>query len=136
MKRKSNNPFAATRTHHSTEAAEDYCELILALTEKMSEARTTEIAKNLGVSHVTAIRTMRRLGKEGYLKTEKHKPIELTQKGLKLARYCKERHELVINFLLRIGVPKNVAELDAEGMEHHVSPITLQRIRYFLSAKS
>ncbi|MCB0360766.1 MAG: HTH domain-containing protein, partial [Bdellovibrionales bacterium] len=74
-------PFRETRRHHSTEAAEDYSELIADLIEEQGEARTCTIAQELGVSHVTALRTIRRLQDEGYMVTAPHKPVELTAKG-------------------------------------------------------
>ena len=124
--------FKATRKHHSLESAEDYTELIHELIEESGEARTGQIAKQLGISHVTALRTIRRLQEQGYLKTEQHKPVELTAKGKKLALYSKKRHQILLDFLIQIGVPKDIAEIDVEGIEHHVSKITLDRIKKFL----
>ena len=59
------------------------------------------------------------------VKTEPYKPVELTQAGMRMAQVCKERHEIVYEFLLAIGVDRLAAEVDAEGIEHHVSPATL-----------
>jgi DtxR family transcriptional regulator, manganese transport regulator len=130
MKRNLNraHPFIATRKHHLKEAAEDYTELIADLIDLQGEARTCEVARQLGVSHVTALRTLQRLQKEGYITTERHKPIFLTEKGKKVAAQSKERHKILLEFLLSIGVPEEVAHVDAEGMEHHLSPETLKAI--------
>lgn len=128
--------FRETRKHHGTEAAEDYTELIAELTERTGEARTCEIARHLGISHVTAIRTMRRLQAEGYLETSPHQPVTLTPKGRATAQASKDRHELLVEFFVSIGVPKEVAEIDVEGVEHHVSPISLNAIRSFLQKSS
>ena len=81
--------FKATRKHHDSEAAEDYTELVADLIEKDGEARTCRIAEHLGISHVTALRTIRRLQGEGYLETSPHRPVTLTAKGKKTAEYCK-----------------------------------------------
>lgn len=123
------NAFEATRERHSTEAAQDYCELVLDILDKHKEARTCHIAEELGISHVTAIRTIRRLQSEGYLITSPRKPVSLTVKGRKTALQAKERHKLLVNFLVQIGVPLEVAEIDIEGAEHHFSTQTLSAIR-------
>jgi len=126
-------PFIATRKHHHLEIAEDYTELIAGLISEKGEARTCEIAKNLGVSHVTAIKTLKRLQNEGYLETAPHQPVKLTPKGKRLASKSKKRHETLLAFLLKLGVPKNIAEVDVEGMEHHISLPTLKAIESFLN---
>ncbi len=121
--------FRAIRSQHFVEAAEDYTELIADLIESRGEARTGEIAKEMGITHVTALRTIKRLQRDGYVKTSPHRPVELTAKGKKLAAYSKQRHQLLIEFLVKIGVPKNAAAVDVEGIEHHVSPRTLKAIQ-------
>ena len=50
-----------------------------------------------------------------------YRSIFLTKKGEELAKFCKNRHEIVYKFLLNIGVAPEVAHSDAEGLEHHVS---------------
>ena len=125
-------PFKNTRKHHLLEAAEDYTELILDLDKDNNGVKTGEIAECLGISHVTALRTIRRLQNEGYVKTSRGKPVVLTPKGRKLALYAKERHQLLIDFFIAIGVPKKTAENDVEGVEHHISKITLKKIELFL----
>ena len=125
--------FKALRKQHSLESAEDYTELIHELIEESGEARTGQIAKELGISHVTALRTIKRLQQQGYVTTSRQKPVELTSKGKKLALYSKEKHEILLEFLIKLGVPKKVADIDVEGIEHHVSKITLDRIKKFLT---
>lgn len=126
-------PFIATRQHHLKEAAEDYTELIADLIESEGEARTCEVARHLGVSHVTVLRTVQRLQKEGYVTTANQRPIMLTAKGKKLASYSKKRHEILLKFLRSLGIPEEIAAIDVEGMEHHVSPETLQAIENHLN---
>ena len=128
--------FRATRKHHHTEAAEDYTELVSELIDKHGEARTCQIAEHLGISHVTALRTIRRLQGEGYLETSPHRPVMLTAKGRKIAEFSKERHRLLVEFFVSIGVPPAVAEIDVEGVEHHISPATLSAIRSFMKDKA
>ncbi len=127
-------PFKATRRSHKTEAAEDYTELIADLISVKGEARTVEIARRLGISHVTALRTIKRLEEEGYVKTSPYSPIQLTEKGMQLAHTARRRHEIVLELLLKLGVPNELAEIDAEGIEHHISEQTLKIIQKFLKA--
>jgi len=126
------NRFKTIRAQHELEAAEDYTELILELSETKGEARIGEIASHLGISHVTAIRTVKRLQDEGFVVTSPHKPVALTPKGKRIAAAAKERHQLLVRFFSRLGVPKEIAELDAEGCEHHISKFTLKKIAEFL----
>lgn len=121
--------FEATRHQHGLEAAEDYTELIADLEHRDGEARVGTIAKELGVSHVTALRTIRRLQDEGFVTTSERQPVYLTEKGKQLSQFCKERHELLVEFLVKIGVPSDVAEIDVEGLEHHVSRATLECVK-------
>lgn len=127
--------FIATRHHHLLEKAEDYVELVADLIATKGEARTCDIAVRLGVSHVTVVRTIQRLEKKGYLKREPRKPITLTESGRELAIFSKARHSLVLEYLISIGVPEEIAIIDAEGMEHHISLETLEAFRNQLKSK-
>lgn len=122
-----------TRREHAAETAEDYVEAIAHLTATMGEARVVDLARQLGVTHVTVNRTVARLVRDGYVSTQPYRAIFLTDAGQRLAKECRMRHETVLAFLRSIGVPAHVAELDAEGIEHHVSPETLQAFRRILS---
>lgn len=121
--------FIATRHHHFLEIAEDYVEMIADLIEVKGEARTCDIAKVLGVSHVTVVRTIQRLTKKGLVYAKQHKPIMLTEEGKQLALFCKQRHNFLLDYLIAIGVPEEVAMVDIEGMEHHISATTLEALR-------
>lgn len=118
-----------TRRDHSTETAEDYVEAVAELIARHGTCRVIDLAERFGVSHVTVIRVVQRLERDGLVATEPYKPIELTAKGRRLAKHCRERHEIVYRFLLAIGVDPATAAIDSEGIEHHVSPETLERLR-------
>ncbi len=124
--------FKATRRHHQDESAQDYVEIVGDLIAQHGEARTCQIADELGISHVTAIRTISRLQARGYLSKAPHRPVLLTKKGAALAKHSKERHRLLVEFLKRLGVPEEVAEVDIEGAEHHFSAVTLGAIKRFM----
>ncbi|WP_271598067.1 MULTISPECIES: iron dependent repressor, metal binding and dimerization domain protein [unclassified Bradyrhizobium] len=89
------------------------------------EARATGIARRLGVSHPKAINTISRRKREGLAVGRPYRGIFLTDKGEALARRVHARHRLVLEMLLVLGVPRETAEVDAEGIEHHVSEATV-----------
>jgi DtxR family manganese transport transcriptional regulator len=120
------------RQQHETEAAQDYCEAIAELLDAGVEARVGRIAERFGLSHVTVSRVVRRLAVEGFVLAQPHKPLGLTPRGRALADEASRRHELVIAFLRALGVDARSAALDAEGIEHHVSPATLRAMARFL----
>ena len=116
---------SATRHAHAHETAQDYVEAIADLIAETGEARLVDLARRLGISHVTANRTLARLQKTGHITSKPYRAIFLTEPGRQLAAECRRRHETVLAFLRSLGVPQPVAERDAEGIEHHVSPETL-----------
>jgi DtxR family manganese transport transcriptional regulator len=128
----STNRFQRTRDDHSRERAEDYVELIDALTKEKGEARAVDMAERLGISHVSVSRTLQRLKREGFVTMEPYRSIFLTEQGKDLAAAARERHDLVLRFLTALGVPADVADTDAEGIEHHVSNETLAAMKSFL----
>jgi DtxR family manganese transport transcriptional regulator len=114
-----------SRRDRALETAQDYVEAIADLSVSLGEARVTDLARRLGVTHVTVNRTVARLRQAGYLNTKPYRAIFLTEAGNRLAVECKQRHETVVSFLRLLGISEKIAELDAEGIEHHVSPETL-----------
>lgn len=118
--------FARVRRAHASEVTEDYVEAIGDLIAESGSARVGDLARRFGVSHATVSRTVGRLQRDGYVETEPYKPVTLTPLGEELAARSRERHERVLRFLRAIGVPEEAAEIDAEGVEHHVSLRTLE----------
>jgi DtxR family manganese transport transcriptional regulator len=124
--------FGKTRTAQSTALLEDYAELIADLLATGGEARPTDIARRLGVSHATAIKAISRLKREGLATARPYRGVFLTEAGEQLAARVRLRHRLVVDLLLAVGVPREAAEQDAEGIEHHVSDATLAAFSRFL----
>ncbi len=122
----------STRQQHAQERAQDYVEAIADLIAGCGEARATDLAKSLGVTHVTVIRTVERLQREGLVTTQPYRSIFLSDKGRTLAAKAKARHETVIAFLEALGISPYTARADAEGIEHHVSEETLAAFEQFL----
>lgn len=110
-------------------------EAIAEVVHRAGACRVKDLAERFGVSHVTVVRTIGRLEADGLVSTEPYKPIELTARGKRLARACRERHEVVYRFLLAIGVPEKVAAVDSEGLEHHVSKATLERFKAIVEGR-
>lgn len=121
-----------TRDHHAQETAEDYVEAVFDEIQETGECRVGDLARRFAVSHVTVSRIVSRLKKEQLLETAPYRPITLTESGNKLAKSVKKRHEIVLRFLLELGVDKETAAIDSEGIEHHVSAKTLAAIKRFL----
>ncbi|MGI8955662.1 MAG: manganese-binding transcriptional regulator MntR [Chthoniobacterales bacterium] len=115
-----------TREEHSHEIAQDYVEAIAELIAQTGEARVIDLARRLGVTHVTVARTIQRLQREGLVTSLPYRSIFLTASGSKLSEESRTRHEIVVEFLESLGVPAVIAQSDAEGLEHHVSQETLE----------
>jgi len=124
-----------TRAQHAQERAQDYVEAIADLIAVHGEARATDLAKSLGVTHVTVIRTVQRLQREGWVTTQPYRSIFLTDDGRTLAARVKARHNTVVAFLESLGISPSVARGDAEGIEHHVSEETIAAFERFLAGR-
>ena len=124
--------FRQTRRARRAEIAEDYVELIAELIDTTGEARAAEVARRLGVSHVTVNKTVGRLQRDGLVVSKPYRAIFLTDEGRRLAAWSRRRHELVVRFLLTIGVGEAAAHADAEGIEHYVSQETLAAFEHMI----
>lgn len=100
-------------------------ELIADLTAETGQARGTDIAARLGVANATVAKVIRRLVDRGLVTQEPYRAVELTPSGRALAEVGRRRHAVVERFLLALGVTAEVARIDSEGIEHHVSEETL-----------
>jgi DtxR family manganese transport transcriptional regulator len=124
--------FEPARTARGAAMLEDYAELISDLLASGGEARATDVARRLGVSHATAVKTIGRLRREGLAFGKPYRGVFLTEAGQALADRVRARHRLVVNLLIAVGVPREAAESDAEGIEHYVSDTTLDAFARFL----
>jgi DtxR family manganese transport transcriptional regulator len=106
------------------------------LMEELGECRVLDLARYFNVSHVTVSRIVKRLQVEELLYSQPYRPVELTAKGAELAKRVKDRHTIVLAFLIELGVDKVNAEIDSEGIEHHVSSKTLAAMKRFLKKGS
>ncbi|HQT63192.1 MAG TPA: manganese-binding transcriptional regulator MntR [Acidocella sp.] len=128
--------FGQARIARSAALVEDYVELIDDLLTSQGEARSTDVAKRLGVTHPTAIKSIARLKREGLATSKPYRGIFLTEAGHELANKVRARHRLMVELLVAIGVPMDAAEEDAEGMEHYASETTLAAFAAFLAKQA
>ncbi len=127
--------FGKARSARSASTLEDYTELIADLIAANGEARTTDIARRLGVAHPTASKAIARLKREGLARAQPYRGIFLTEAGAAMAKSVRQRHRLVVDLLLAVGAPREAAEADAEGIEHYVSAATLRAFEAFLRGR-
>lgn len=126
--------FIQVRSARSAAILEDYTELIADLIQEHGEARTTDIARRLGVTLPTANKSLGRLKREGLVTSRPYRGVFLTEAGHAMAERVRTRHRLVVDLLTAVGVPLEAAETDAEGIEHYISETTLAAFERFLAA--
>ena len=119
----------ATDSTSGSSARDDYLEQIFHLIEDKGYARPIEISKKLDISQASVTNMLQRLHTEGLVKHEKYRGTTLTEKGLNIAKAIVDRHETLTRFLQLFKIDEAVIYHDVEGMEHHVSPATLEAIR-------
>ncbi|CQR46824.1 Transcriptional regulator MntR [Paraliobacillus sp. PM-2] len=111
-----------------TPSMEDYIEQIYMLIESKGYARVSDIADALDVHPSSVTKMVQKLDKDEYLNYEKYRGLILTAQGKKIGKRLVYRHELLEQFLELIGVnPENIYE-DVEGIEHHLSWNSIDRI--------
>ncbi|HXP51092.1 MAG TPA: iron dependent repressor, metal binding and dimerization domain protein [Bacteroidia bacterium] len=115
-----------------TDRMEDYLEVIYELIKKKGYATQTDISESLNVSLPGVSKMLQRLDESKYLKYEKYRGINLTEEGIEVAENIHEKHGLLSEFFKMIGVDEDIANIDAEGIEHHIHPQTLRKLREFI----
>ena len=123
--------FRQVREAHRRELIDDYVELISDLIIEVGEARQVDMAARLGVSQPTVAKMLKRLASVGLIEMIPWRGVFLTTEGERLAQESRERHQIVENFLLMLGISPEIARRDAEGMEHHGSKETLEAFSRF-----
>lgn len=107
---------------------EDYLEAIYHLIHEKGYASTMDLSSRLGVKPPTVSSMVGRLAREGYLEHEPYRGMRLTARGEEVALSVIARHSTVYDFLSLLGVDKDTAYEDAEGIEHHLHPKTVKSI--------
>jgi len=117
------------------ESAEDYLETMLMMREQHGYIRSVDVAEHLGVTKPSVSYAVKRLRENGYLLMDADGHITLTEKGEAIAQRTYERHRVLTEFLVEIGVPEAHAREDACKIEHDISEETFSAIRRLLQKK-
>ena len=115
------------------ESAENYLETILMLSKKLPVVRSVDIANELGFKKSSVSIAMKNLRENHHITVSDAGFIFLTDSGREIAEMIFERHELISNWLMRIGVSKETALEDACKMEHVISPESFEAIKKFIA---
>ena len=109
-----------------SQSAEDYLERIHELIEQKGYARVVDIASSLKVKQASVTSMVQKLAEAGYLNYEKYRGLILTEQGREVARNIQNRHETLSRFFSLFGLDDESQRQDIEGIEHHLSPDTVQ----------
>tara|TARA_Y100000815_G_scaffold242082_1_gene238773 strand:- start:1169 stop:1630 length:462 start_codon:yes stop_codon:yes gene_type:complete len=111
---------------------EDYLEIISELVGLKGYATTLDISRHMNVSPPSVTKMLQKLDKDGYLEYEKYHGINLTSKGNQVAEVIRQKHSTLLEIFEILGIKRDIANQDAEGMEHYLNPKTIKRLRKFL----
>ncbi|MBR3974502.1 MAG: metal-dependent transcriptional regulator [Clostridia bacterium] len=117
---------------HLQESGEMYLETIYVLLQKSSAVRSIDVGEYMGFSKPSVSRAMGLLKKAGYVETDESGYLSLTKEGKELAEKIYERHTVLTQFLVKLGVSETVASEDACKMEHHMSDETFEAMKRFI----
>ena len=116
---------------HIQESGEMYLETIHVLSKKNGSVRAIDISEYMGYSKPSVSRAMSILKNADYIEVDEHGYITLTATGLEIANKMYERHTLLTEFLVSLGVDKEIAADDACKIEHHISEASFEAIKKF-----
>ena len=118
---------------HIQESGEMYLETIHVLYKKTGAVRAIDVCEHMGYSKPSVSRAMRILKNAGYIEVDKHGFITLTESGLDVANRMYERHTLLTELFIRLGVDETTAADDACKIEHHISEQSFEAIKNYLN---
>ncbi|MDO9035484.1 MAG: metal-dependent transcriptional regulator [Methanoregula sp.] len=111
---------------------EEYIETICVLEQRNGRAQTGMIAAQMGVKPPSITEMLQKLEREGLINYESYNGAILTSSGKKMARELMQKHRIIANLLETLGIDRELAEVDACQIEHHVSPETLKTLEQFV----
>ncbi len=111
------------------ESAENYLEAIHVLSKENGQVRAIDIVHYLGFSKPSVSIAMKQLETNGYISRDEDGHISLTDEGLEIAVSVVERHELLTELFMTVGVPEETAKDDACKVEHHISQETFECLK-------
>ena len=138
MKNKISRRLDSIKAAHESEKAissrvEDYLEVISELVDMKGYAATLDISRYMNVSAPSVTKMLKKLDADGYLIYEKYYGINLTGEGQHIADIIKQKHGILLEFFEILGIGKEIANQDAEGIEHYLNPKTIRQIRKFVT---
>jgi Mn-dependent DtxR family transcriptional regulator len=111
---------------------EDYLERIHELIEAKGYARVADIAQQLRIAPASVTSMVQRMAKAGLLNYERYRGLTLTSTGEAAALGIRHRHRVLTAFLTQLGVATDVVARDVEGLEHHLSSVSVEKIEALL----
>ena len=117
-----------------SEAIENYLETIYILSQQQNEVHAIDICSYLSYSRPTVSIVLRQMRENGLVTVNEENHIFLTEEGLAIAAHMYERHELLTNMLLTLGVSRETAMHDACKIEHDLSDETFEAIKRHMEA--
>ncbi len=111
------------------QSGEDYLEAILILREKKGTVRSVDVAAQLGFSRPSVSRAMSLLRASGHVTMDEDGSLRLTESGEMIAQAIYERHRLLTDWLVSLGVSRTLAEEDACKIEHDISAESFRRLK-------
>ena len=115
------------------ESGENYLEAILIIRKRQSFVRSIDIAKEMNFSKASVSRAVNKLKENGFLDVDDSGLLELTKKGEDLAVLIYERHRFFTDFLVYLGVDKDIAAQDACKIEHVLSKESFDAMKKYLT---
>ncbi len=120
---------------HLQESGEMYLETIYVLTKKMGDVRSIDVGEYMGYSKPSVSRAIGLLKNGGYVTVDGEGHLHLTELGLEIAEKINERHHVITNLLMRIGVDRETAEEDACKIEHAISDTSFKALKEYFNKK-
>lgn len=115
--------------HRSNESIEDYLETILSLQKKLGQVRSIDIANEMNFSKPSVSVAMKNLREKEFITIDTNGHIHLTENGKKQAEDVLEKHTILTDWLVRLGVDEEIASEDACRMEHDMSEETFMALK-------
>lgn len=115
-----------------TERSEDYLEAIETIVEQKGYARVKDVSDALGVALSSVTEMFQKLSEAGYVNYEKYSGVTLTETGKEIAEKTREKHIMLKEFLMILGIDDVIADEDACKIEHVVNPETVNRLTKFV----
>lgn len=111
------------------ESGEMYLETIYILTEENTHVRSIDVCEHMGFSKPSVSRAVGLLKSGGYINVDKDGYLSLTDIGREIAIKMFDRHKILSNFLISLGVSPEVATTDACKIEHHISDESFEALK-------